>query len=149
MQNAPTAAAIQAIRAWLRLEQSFDGLNTHLRTTHGITGAQLAMLRIVAERPQPVPMQSLRGQLAMHPATLGQLIDRIVQRGWLTRRRARRDSRRLDLTVTAGGRRLLDDAPLAGPVRLRSQAADGARLRRLARAFDDAVILFGLEEWAP
>lgn len=138
---------IRAIRAWLRLEVAFDGFNAYLKARHGVTGAQLAMLRIVAEQ-EPVTLLSLRSQMAMHPATIGQLIDRIVERGFLIRKRSREDARRRELAVSAAGRRLLSAAPVAGPVRLRSAPVERTRLRRLTRAFEDAVVLFGLEEWA-
>ncbi|HEX2647680.1 MAG TPA: MarR family transcriptional regulator [Candidatus Dormibacteraeota bacterium] len=138
---------LAAIRAWLRLQRSFDAFNLHLRDTYGVTGAQLAMLRIVAEQ-EPITLRMLRAQLEMHPATIGQLVDRIVARGLLTRTRGRSDSRERDLAISASGRRLLRRAPLAGPVRLRTMAADATRLERLAEAFRDAVILFGLEAWA-
>jgi DNA-binding MarR family transcriptional regulator len=140
--------ALAAIRAWLGLQRGFDGFNAHLRERFGVTGAQLAMLRIVAEQ-QPTTLRRLRAQLEMHPATIGQLVDRIVARGLLRRTRARTDSRERELAITPRGRRLLARAPLAGPVRLRSVQADPARLGRLTSAFRDALILFGLEEWAP
>lgn len=137
---------IEAIRAWVRLERAFDGFNGYLERVHHVTGAQLALMRIIGER-QPTTLHALRAQLAMHPATIGQLVDRVVKRGLLARRRAHDDSRRRELELTAAGRRLLAVAPLAGPIRLRGANQDKARLRRLAAAFDDAVILFGLEEW--
>ena len=142
------AAAITAVRAWLRLERSFDGLNVYLKDRYRITGLQLAILRIIGES-ESTTLYALRAQLAMHPATIGQLVDRVVKRGLLSRKRAANDSRLRELTLTARGRRLLEEAPVAGPVRIRSARADKGRLRRLAAAFDDAVSLFGLEEWAP
>jgi len=148
MSRVEQGLGVQAVRAWVRLDRAFDGFNAYLEKAHGITGAQLAMLRIVAEQ-QPVTLHSLRAQLVMHPATIGQLIDRVVRRGLLARRPAAGDSRRRELLLTQAGRSLLAAAPRAGPVRLRTARADPERVRRLAAAFDDAVILFGLEEWAP
>jgi DNA-binding MarR family transcriptional regulator len=138
--------ALRAVRAWLRLDVAFGRFNGELRARYRVTGAQLAMLRIVAER-EPVTLAALRSELALHPATLGQLIDRIVRMGWVARKADFADRRRRVLNLTAAGRRLLREAPLAGPVRLRTQPAEGERLRRLADAFDDAVVLFGMEEW--
>jgi DNA-binding MarR family transcriptional regulator len=74
----------------------------------------------------------------MHPATLGQLLDRLAQRELV------------NLTPDPGDRRrrVLREAPLAGPVRLRQTEADSARLRDLTAALDDAIELFGLEDYA-
>ena len=144
--EAPRSEQLAAIRGWLRLDQAMAGFNRYLRLRHGVTGAQLAMLRIVAERP--VTLADLRQSLAMHPATLGQLIDRLARHGLLDRRPSPTDRRRRRVEPTAAGRRLLTEAPLAGPVRLRHVLADGDRLRLLAAAFEDAVELFGLKEWS-
>src|SRR2546429_7681047 len=123
------------------------GLNRRLRERHGVTGTQLAMLRIVAEGP--VTLAELRARLVMHPATLGQLVDRLARQGLVERRPSPGDRRRRLVEPTERGRRLLAEAPLAGPVRLREVPADPERLRRLAEAFDDAVELFGLKDWSP
>jgi len=131
----------------VRLDQSFDRFNRELRRRHGITGAQLAMLRILAER-EPVTLARLRAELAMHPATLGQLIERIARAGLVVRAPDPDDRRRRVLRVTTRGWALLVKAPLAGPVRLRTARLDPDRLVRLAEAFEDAVVLFGMEEWA-
>jgi DNA-binding MarR family transcriptional regulator len=142
----PRADQLAAIRAWLRLDQAFAAFNRHLRERHGVTGAQLAMLRIVAERP--ITLAELRANLAMHPATLGQLVDRLVRQGLVERRPTEADRRKRLVEPTPAGWRLLQEAPLAGPVRLRHQAVRRQRLKRLAEAFDDAVELFGLKEWS-
>ena len=143
----PAVDAIRAIRSWLRLEQAFAAFNRELRATVGLTGAQLAMLRIVAE-VGPVTLAELRGRLRLHPATLGQLVDRLKEKSMVTLSADPTDGRRRIVELTAGGRRALHDAPLAGPVRLRSVQADPGRLATLADALDDAVELFGLQRWA-
>lgn len=140
------AEALAAIRAWVRLDRAFAMFNRHLDAVHGVTGAQLAMLRIVAE--EPTTLGQLRRRLAMHPATLGQLIERMAGLGLVERRRSETDRRRWVVEPADPGRRLLAEAPLAGPVRLRHSHADPERLRRLAAALTDAVELFGLEAWA-
>jgi DNA-binding MarR family transcriptional regulator len=104
------------------------------------------MLRIVAE--EPVTLATLRSRLVMHPATLGQLFDRMQRLGLVELRVSGRDRRKRAVEPTERGRRLLAEAPLAGPVRLRQFAAEPDRLRRLAAAFQDAVELFGLKEWS-
>jgi MarR family transcriptional regulator, temperature-dependent positive regulator of motility len=144
--SVPLNAQLPAIRAWLRLDQAFSAFNSHLRERHGVTGAQLAMLRIVAERP--VTLADLRASLAMHPATLGQLIDRLARQGLVERRPSTADRRKRMVEPTDAGRRLLVEAPLAGPIRLRHVAVDPDRIQRLAAAFEDAIELFGLKEWS-
>lgn len=140
--------ALSAIVAWVRLDRAFEAFNTELKREYGITGLQLAVLRILAERPQ-LPLAALRKALVMHPATLGQAIDKLRVQELVTVRRDPDDKRSRNVALTPAGAALLRTAPLAGPVRLREVAADPARLERLAAALEDAVDLFGLGQWAP
>lgn len=142
-----SSVALRAVRAWVRLEQALDGFNRELARRHGVTGAQLAMLRIVAERP--LTLAELRQRLVMHPATLGQLIDRMQRQGLVERSVSAQDRRKRVVRPTVKGRELLAAAPLAGPVRLRqAPPAASERMDRLAGALEDAIDLFGLEEWS-
>ena len=140
--------ALSAIVAWVRLDRAFENLNAELRRTYGITGLQLSVLRILAERPQ-LPLAALRKALVMHPATLGQAIDKLRVMDLVTVRRDPEDKRSRNVALTEAGAALVVGAPLVGPVRLRDVAADPARLERLALALEDALDLFGLHKWAP
>src|SRR6266511_3125841 len=101
-----SADAIAAIRAWTRLDQAITGFNRVLAQEYGVTGAQLAVLRLVGEwaGEGTVSLGDMRERLVTHPATLGQVLLRYVD-------------------------------------------VDPVRLRRLAAALEDAVALFGLEEY--
>jgi DNA-binding MarR family transcriptional regulator len=140
--------ALSAIVAWVRLDRAMEAFNQRLRKQFGITGLQLAVLRILGERPQ-LPLAALRKALVMHPATLGQAIDDLRTMGLCTVETDPRDRRARLVAITAKGSALIEGAPLAGPVRLRQVDAEPARLQRLAAAFDDAIDLFGLSAFAP
>jgi MarR family transcriptional regulator, temperature-dependent positive regulator of motility len=139
--------AVAAIRAWTRLDQAIAAFNRELERRHGITGAQLAVLRLVAEWGPQVRLADLRQRLVMHPATLGQLLERLAARGLVDLPADPADRRRRRGVLAPAGRRVIDEAPLAGPVRLRHVPADPQRLRRLGEALTDAIVLFGLEEY--
>jgi DNA-binding MarR family transcriptional regulator len=161
----PTDEAVAAIRAWVRLDQAFTAFNRMLKRRYAVTGAQLAVLRLVHEWSKPsgagsstvggdevpsdhaVPLAAMRTRMVMHPATLGQLLDRLAERGLIIVSADPADRRRRLVALTAAGRELLVAAPLAGPVRLRHIDHDPDRLRRLAEALHDAITLFGLEEY--
>jgi MarR family transcriptional regulator, temperature-dependent positive regulator of motility len=141
--------AVAAIRAWTRLDQAIAGFNRFLEREFQVTGAQLAVLRLVREwtRERPVALAAMRERLVMHPATLGQLLDRLAARELVAIEPDPADRRRRLVRLTGAGSALLARAPLAGPVRLRYVDVDPQRLRRLAAALDDAIVLFGLEEY--
>jgi DNA-binding MarR family transcriptional regulator len=140
--------ALSAIVAWVRLDQAIQGFNQALRRQFGITGLQLAVLRILGERPA-LPLAALRKSLVMHPATLGQSIDELRGMELVTVTRDPRDKRARIVALTDKGRELIAKAPLAGPVRLREIETDPARLDALKAAFDEAVELFGLTAYLP
>jgi DNA-binding MarR family transcriptional regulator len=140
--------ALSAIVAWVRLERAIESFNLTLRREFGLSGLQLAVLRILAERPS-LPLAALRKALVMHPATLGQAVDELKARGLCMVGRNPADRRARIVALTPAGEAVLAKAPLVGPVRLRQVAADPVRLDRLAVALEDAIELFGLTPWAP
>jgi DNA-binding MarR family transcriptional regulator len=140
--------ALSAIVAWVRLDAAIQSFNQALRKEFGITGLQLAVLRILGERPS-LPLAALRKSLVMHPATLGQSIDELRTMGLCTVERDGRDKRARNVAITETGRELMRRAPMAGPVRLRAMDHDVARLDRLRLAFDDAIDMFGLAGHLP
>ncbi len=140
--------ALSAIVAWVRLDAAIQAFNQQLRREFGITGLQLAVLRILGERPS-LPLAALRKALVMHPATLGQSIDELRTMGLCTVSRDARDKRARVVALTEAGRELMARAPVAGPVRLRAMDHDVATLDRLKAAFEDAVGLFGLDAYDP
>jgi DNA-binding MarR family transcriptional regulator len=140
--------ALSAIVAWVRLDAAIQNFNQQLRREFGITGLQLAVLRILGERPA-LPLAALRKSLVMHPATLGQSIDELRTLGLCTVERDSRDKRARQVAITDKGKELMARAPMAGPVRLRAMDHDVAKLDRLKAAFEDAVEMFGLSEHLP
>jgi DNA-binding MarR family transcriptional regulator len=142
------ANALSAIVAWVRLDQAIQTFNQQLRRDFGITGLQLAVLRILGERPS-LPLAALRKTLVMHPATLGQAIDELRVMELCTVTRDSRDKRARVVALTDKGRGLMARAPVAGPVRLRDSDAEPARLDALKAAFEDSIELFGLTDFDP
>ncbi|MBI4923651.1 MAG: MarR family transcriptional regulator [Devosia nanyangense] len=140
--------ALSVLVAWVRLEAAMQSFNQMLRRDFGITGLQLAVLRILGERPA-LPLAALRKALVMHPATLGQSIDELRVMGLCTVTRDPRDKRARQVAITDAGKQLMARVPVAGPMRLRETDNDPARLDRLKLAFEDAIELFGLAEYVP
>jgi MarR family transcriptional regulator, temperature-dependent positive regulator of motility len=139
--------AVDAIQAWVRLDLAITAFNRDLDRHHGVTGAQLAIMRLITLWGPEVRLADLRSRLVMHPATLGQLLDRLVIRGLVDLTADPTDRRRRMVSLTDRGTRVVRDAPLAGPVRLRQVPEDPRRLRRLSRALNDAIVLFGLDDY--
>lgn len=140
--------ALSATVAWVRLERAMAAFDADLKKRFGITGLQLQVLRICAERQQ-LPLAALRKALVMHPATLGQSIDELRRMELVAVRTDPNDRRARLVGLTDKGAALLAETPLAGPARLRAVDHDVPRLDRLKAALEDAIDLFGLGDWDP
>jgi DNA-binding MarR family transcriptional regulator len=140
--------ALSTTVAWVRLERAMAAFEAELKRRFGITGLQLQVLRICAERPQ-LPLAALRKALVAHPATLGQSIDELRRMDLVTVRTDPKDRRARLVGLTEAGTALVEKTPLAGPVRLREVDHDVVRLDALKLALEDAIELFGLGEWTP
>jgi len=106
------------------------------------TIAQYRALVVLASRG-PQRMVDLAGALGVSPSTAGRMSDRLVRKGLIRRHRARSDRREVQVSITAAGREVVDQATarrrelLAGILsRLpaRRQAAVAAALRAFAAA---------------
>jgi len=73
-----------------------------------ITIAQYRTLVVLASRG-PQKIADLAGQLDVTPPTAGRMCDRLVRRGLVARHRARDDRRVMRISLTADGRRVLDE----------------------------------------
>lgn len=152
--NTHPEPALAAIRAWYRLDRAFAAVNRELQDTYGVSGQQVAILRILAER-DTWQLADLRAHLSMHPATLGQTLKHLAAKRLVTMEADPTDARRRLIQLTSQGTRILTEVPLVGPVRLRSAiglgpgTASAADLVMLAAAFNQAVEVFGLAPWAP
>ena len=101
----------------------------------GMSGAQLFVLQKLAESPA----QSLNALAALthtHQSSVSTVVNRLVQRGLVTRTRSRTDGRTFELDLSARGRRLVARAPHAAQERLihSIQQLPAGRRRALASA---------------
>lgn len=74
-----------------------------------VTQKQFAVLELVAANPH-LSQVDLAQALGTDRATMMAVVDRLDDRGLVLRRKSRRDGRRQELSLSAAGRRLLDEA---------------------------------------
>lgn len=118
-----------------------------------ISIAQYRTLVVLASRG-PQKLADLAGQLAVTPPTAGRMCDRLMRRGLVTRHRVQADRRVLRISLTAAGRRIVDDATRQRRVFLTGilAALPAGQRRGLAvalRAFAAAAGEVPDEEWPP
>ena len=94
---------------WMKLERALESYAVGLRRRFGITGLQLAILRILSERPEHA-LAALRKSLVLHPATLGQAIDELRVLGLCTVRTNPADRRARVVAITDKGTGIVREA---------------------------------------
>ena len=76
----------------------------------GISGAQVWMLREIAEQPG-IGVTDLALRLSIHQTTCSQLAEKLVARRLIEKRRDAQDQRRVGLSITLAGLHVLEGAP--------------------------------------
>ena len=74
-----------------------------------LTPVQFAAMDAVATTPG-IDQASIAAQIAYDRATIGGVIDRLEQKGWITREISARDRRAREVTLTPAGQDILDRA---------------------------------------
>ncbi|MGI9004762.1 MAG: MarR family winged helix-turn-helix transcriptional regulator [Streptosporangiaceae bacterium] len=106
------------------------------------TIAQYRALVVLASRG-PQRMTDLAAALGVTPSTAGRMCDRLLRKGLIRRHRARADRRAVQISVTAAGREVVDQATtrrreliagILGRLPARQQAAVAGALRAFAAA---------------
>jgi DNA-binding MarR family transcriptional regulator len=118
-----------------------------------ITIAQYRTLVVLASRG-PQKLADLAEQLAVTPPTAGRMCERLVRRGLVSRHRTPTDRRVVRISLTAAGRRIVDDATSQRRVYLAGILAGlpAGQRREVAaalRAFADAAGEVPDHAWPP
>jgi MarR family transcriptional regulator, organic hydroperoxide resistance regulator len=76
----------------------------------GVSGSQLWVLHEVNQAPG-IGVSDLAHRLSIHQTTCSQLVDKLVNHGYVTKTRSTEDQRRVGLTLTNAAAKVLKDAP--------------------------------------
>lgn len=128
------AAAVDAIR---RILQALRRSTRRARAQAGITGAQLFVLQTLEEAPA-ASLNALAERTFTHQSTVSVVVDGLVKRNLIVKRRSGEDARRVEIRLSPRGRALVRRTPHTAQARLidglRALPADEtAELARLLR----------------
>jgi DNA-binding MarR family transcriptional regulator len=115
----------------------------------GVTTAQIFVLRQLAER-DGLSLGEIASRTLTRQSTVSVVVTRLVKQGLVRRDRALDDRRRLELSLTAAGRRVLERAPEPTTGRLLSALDEltGSQLAALSRGLDPLIKVMGLQRRA-
>ena len=117
------------MRLMWAINHGLDRASRSMQATFGVTGPQRLVLRIVGTFPG-LSAGDLARTLHVHPSTLTGILQRLVARGLLRRLTDPSDARRVQLEVTAKGKRLT--VPSVGTVE--------SAIKRLMATWSDAEL---------
>lgn len=102
------------LRALRRISRATDLHSRHLISCYGVSGPQVMVLRVLGERAE-ISVKELTSAVHLSQATVTGILDRLEKGGYVSRSRHGADKRRVQLTLTAGGRDVLGlEPPLFG-----------------------------------
>ena len=123
-----------------RIMRAMDVYSRQLSNSHGLTGPQMLCLREVSERGS-LTTGDLARAIALSPATLTGILDRLEMRGLVSRERRPEDKRRVLVSLTSMGKEMSQELP--SPM----QERFGSKLAALP-ASEQAVIRHALGQVA-
>ena len=149
MGNAPemVAGIIDDIRRIFKVVNEYS--KTAERET-GLTGPQLWAIKTIAAAGQIKPSDLAR-RMYLHPATVVGLIDRLENRGLVSRTRLQKDRRIVEIALTERGEALLALAPDVpqGTLIKGLEILSGERLLHVSEGVTELVRILGAERVAP
>ncbi|GIU42525.1 MarR family winged helix-turn-helix transcriptional regulator [Shewanella algidipiscicola] len=93
-----------------RVIRAIDIHSRQLSKQSGLTGPQLMVMQKIAQLEVPLAKQ-IAQDVALSPATVATIIERLETRGLVTRTRSETDKRKLHLSLTESGKAILSAAP--------------------------------------
>lgn len=100
----------QVVAALRKITRAIDLHSRHLLKQCGLTSPQLVALHAV-ERLQPVSVGALAHEIHLGQATVTGILRRLEDRGFIARTRGDQDRRSVLVTLTAEGRKVLEESP--------------------------------------
>ena len=105
------------MKAWILLSTALWRYSGHLQKHFGISAHQFGVLRQI-QFFGPRSMSDLGRLHPGHLSGLTQLVDRLVEKGWVLRERSKKDRRCIVLELTAKAKRMLAREKPVGPARV-------------------------------
>jgi DNA-binding MarR family transcriptional regulator len=117
MRSRAEGAARAILQALRRIVRVLREASREAEKVGGVSGAQLFVMHSLQTRG-PMTISALARTTMTHQSSVSVVVQRLVDRGLVTRGVSTADRRRREVALTAAGRRLLARAPDGGQTRL-------------------------------
>ncbi len=102
----------RALDTWIKVARAHDAVQASLASqlrTEGLTTGQLGVLEALLHLG-PMVQSRLAEKLLKSPSNITTILDNLERDGLIRRTRGRRDRRAVEISLTEGGRELIEDA---------------------------------------
>ena len=146
-KDAVVAEIIDNVR---RVFQVVNEHSKHAEKRTGLTGPQLWAIKTISQG-SPISVSEVASRMYLHPATVVGILDRLQQRGLVTRVRSTEDRRVVRVELTAEGEALVRRSPEVAQGILVSglESLPVQRLKSMAGALDQLVDILGAQGLPP
>ena len=136
----------ETMRKFLTLYRHLRRYSRQMSKT-GLGGRKVAALRYLLEAA-PVTMGQLGDYLYISDSTTSEMVDRLQEAGYVTRRRSEEDNRVVIVTLTTEGKVAAEEAPLGGIPLLREKlkTLSPERLALIRAALTELIQLLEVED---
>lgn len=100
----------EALIALRKIQRKIEQASRRLAETEGLTPSQLKVLQLLTEYPE-ISVGWICEQTHLKNATITSLVDKLVERGMVSRRRCDTDRRRVWIRMEPAGKVALESAP--------------------------------------
>lgn len=134
----------EVLVALRRIIRATDQNSKRLGRSTGLTVPQIVLMRAIAANPGATA-GFLTAQVSLSQATVSTILDRLEERGLVTRQRNARDKRVVNVALTDAGLALLQQAPapLQESFRARFDMLPGNQRQLIVQALDTVATMMG------
>ena len=101
---------LRILRALRKIIRAVDSYSRKLVMAHGITSPQLICLSEIVES-EPTTLSELSRRVYLSPSTVNGILDRLERSGLICRKRTDQDRRKVAVTSTKQGRKIVKQTP--------------------------------------
>jgi MarR family transcriptional regulator, organic hydroperoxide resistance regulator len=104
------AAIFETMQSLRRIFKAIQDYSREVSDKYGITGPQLWALKTISQDGS-LPLGVLSKKMYLHPSTTSGVVDRLENKGYVTRERAIQDRRVVNVSLTLAGASLAKKTP--------------------------------------
>ncbi len=110
---APAPSSARSLAVLKQFRTIYGSVRKHFRQVEaacGVSASQLWLLHEIGREPS-LGISALAERLSIHQTTCSQLVDKLAERGFVTKTRSSEDQRRVGLALTPAARSALKSVP--------------------------------------